>query len=96
MQDFMLKKLFPRMQQSNFAGFSAVMGTRGYISLKGSKNLDVVVNIDTTHKQKAVEKLLLDSGHTEYNLTNDGEYLFILPYEEAKLARALIGRNTRG
>lgn len=95
MKDLELKRLFPRMTQSNFAGFEAVMGPRGYISMKGPAKLDVVVNIDSTHKQRTVEKLLAESGHNEYKLTNDGEYLFILPKEENKLALALIGKNGR-
>ncbi len=90
-----LRELFPRVKQYNNEDLEVVRGPRGYITLKGPTKLDVVVDIHNAKTQHVVERLLTTAGHLEYKLTNDGEYLFILPHEEKSLALALIGKNGR-
>lgn len=84
-RDIELKRLFPRRKLSMLSNFYAIIGPYGYIRHDGGK-LGVVLDLSGSKRFKYIQSIM-----PEYNLVNDGEYLFRLDFSDTNRALDLVG-----
>jgi hypothetical protein len=96
-----LKELYPRRSTKRSGKLpdkystwgldtEVIEGLYGWLTIKNDRSLDVIVDVNSTKLQTRVNKIFQGDNMAP---TNDGEYLYNLPFDAKNQALRLIGFN---